>query len=244
MTGLTRDDFHRYRWNGGPVMPSVTTVLKLQDALNGTDHLVRWAARLGAEHAIANAAEPDTAFVVSEAIGATKRAANLGTEVHEQVRRVIAGERVELRPDTAPFIGHFAAFLAKERPEFVATEELIANLTVGYAGQFDFVARLRGKNAICDVKTGASGYKPTFRLQLAAYQDAEFIGKPDDATQYPMPSVDAGFVLLLRPDGYELVPATPTKADREHFRELAAAYHRARRWAEALKSVKTEEEAA
>lgn len=242
--GLTRDEYHRYRWNGGDVLPSVTTVIKLQDTLGGGD-LAAWGARLATEHLLGNLSRTDPAalgLLQAEAIATTKAAANTGTEVHDLVRRVIVGEAIAVSPTTAPYLAHFAAFLAAERPEFVAAEELIANLTVGYAGQFDFIARIRGKTAICDVKTGKA--KPTFRLQLAAYQEAEFIGKPGDPATYPMPVTDAGFVLLLRPTGYELVPATPTKADRAHFRELAATYHKARRWADASKATEIEEEEA
>ena len=234
--GLTRDKFHRYTWNDGVAEPvalaGATSMLRLQDALGGSDGLVRWAAGIAVDFYAAHAGEDAPDLLKARALDATKGPADLGTAVHEDVRRVILGEAPILGSEAvARHIAQFSRFLASERPEFIAAEEMVANLTLGYAGQFDFAAKLRGRPALVDVKTGKR--KPTFVLQVATYMDAEFIGRPGDVTRYPMPRTREGWVLLLRADDYELVPATPTAADRAHVRFLAASYHKAAAWAAA-----------
>jgi hypothetical protein len=48
----------------------------------------------------------------------------------------------------------------------------------------------------------------------------------------PMPELSGvGWILLLRPDGYELVRHEITHADREHVAHLADTYHRIKAWA-------------
>jgi hypothetical protein len=164
-----------------------------------------------------------------DALTAMKGPANLGTEVHEQVRRCIQGEPLSLTPETAPFIGQFAAFLAKERPEFLYAEETILNLKAGYGGQFDIIAALRGSTGLLDVKSGK--LKDSHRLQLAGYSEPDvFIGRSGTAERIALPEMDKFYVLSLKSDGYELVEQKITKADREHWRVLVEFYKRAKAW--------------
>lgn len=231
VTGMTRDRYHRYVWQGSAPMPSVTTILRIQEALQGSDGLTMWAAGIAADYVIGKAPELDVPTVQdirAQAILATQGPANFGTEVHEQVRRVLTGEPIEPTDTTVWPLAHFAAFLGAEKPEVFYAEEMIANLALGYGGQFDFLGRVRDRVAIVDVKTGK--LKPTHRLQLAAYQDAEFIGRAGTDERIPMPEIEAGYVLLLKADGYELVDMTPTPADIAHWRLLAGLHRTLKQW--------------
>lgn len=237
--GLTRDERHRYVWNDGEAvtgpLPSVTTILKLQDALGGTDGLLRWAAGLAVDYAIRAPQDPQ---VRKNALEETTRPALIGSDVHEQVRRIITGETILPNPDTVYHLAHFAAFLGKERPRFLMTEELVVNLGLRFAGGFDFIAELRDRVALVDVKTGKD--KPVHKLQLAGYLECEFVGRAGTVERTPLPPVDATYVLLLTATGYELVEKEVTEADRAHFRFLVETYHRIAAWKPVIESVKEE----
>ena len=224
--GLSRDQYHRYTWRTeteqiGPLI-GVTSVLKLQDVLIGGD-LAAWGGRIAANYLFENPAEG-----IPAALRAVSAARDTGSAVHAQIEKILRREDYTATPETAPYVYAFAAFLAAERPEFLGVEQMVANLTYRYAGTFDFAARLRGRVALVDVKTGKA--KASHRLQLAAYAAAEFIGREGDPEKYPLPHFRDFYVLLLRPDGYELVKQDVTAGDRRHFLNLVKAYQRIKEW--------------
>lgn len=238
--GLSRDQWHRYWWTDsdgkvGP-LPSVTSITGLQDSLGGADNLMRWGAGIALDYYEEHRADSTTLELAAylpalkvNALAAMKGPANLGSDVHEQVRRCIQGETLSLTPESAPNIGQFAAFLAKERPEFLYAEETILNLDMGYGGQFDIIAALRGSTGLVDVKSGK--IKPSHRLQLAGYSEPDvFIGRSGTAERIALPAIEKFYILALRPDGYELVEQRITKADREHWRDLVEFYRKAKNW--------------
>lgn len=238
--GLSRDQWHRYTWRDaegtvGP-LPSVTSITGLQDSLGGADNLMRWGAAIALDYYEGHRSDstvlalPDyLPTLKANAIAAMKGPANLGSEAHEQVRRCIQGEPLSLTAETAPFIGQFAAFLAKERPDFLYAEETILNLVMGYGGQFDIIASLRGSTGLIDVKTGK--VKESHRLQLAGYSEPDvFIGRSGTTERIALPKIDRFYILSLRPDGYELLEQRITKADREHWRTLVEFYGKAKAW--------------
>jgi hypothetical protein len=235
--GVSRDQYHRYVWNDGQTvvgpLPSVTTVLKLQD-IGGTDGLIRWAAGLAVDYALRAPADPD---VRKNALEESGRPAAVGTDVHDQVRRIIVGEPILPNPDTVFHLAHFAAFLGKERPKFLMAEEFVVNLDLRYGGQFDFIAELRDRVALVDVKTGKD--RPAHKLQLAGYLESEFVARPESTERVALPAIDATYVLFLSETGYELVEKTVTPADRTHFRFLAETYHKVAAW-KPLETVKEE----
>jgi hypothetical protein len=224
--GLTRDQWHRYAWNGDGPLVGVTSVLKLQDVLIGGD-LAAWGGRIAIER-VARQSYPDLEHAVTDGLSAVSAARDIGTEVHAQIEKILLGQPALPTERTAPYVYAFSAFLAAERPEFVAVEARVANMTHRFAGTFDFAANLRGKLALVDVKSGK--LKKSHRLQLAAYAAGEFIGLEGDPTPYPIPQFRSHYVLLLKPEGYELVEMTVTPADVEHFLFLVGAYHRIRSW--------------
>lgn len=223
--GLARDKWHRYRWNGGDPMPGTTSILRLQEALTGSDGLTTWAATTAVDRLIENGGG---AFAREEAIAAIHDARETGTEIHAAFDALLGGEPLAPTPRSLPYYYGIAAFLARERPEVIAREQMVVNLTHRFGGTFDLAAVIRGQVALVDAKTGKG--KPSHALQLASYGAGEFIGKADDPAQYPMPAFEAFYVLLLRPDGYDLVPVGVGQRERDHFLYLAETYHRLKAW--------------
>lgn len=227
--GLTRDRWHRYFWNGKGPMAGVTSILRVQDAIGG-DGLVKWGAGIAADYVLDHIADGENRDVLrNTAVAQTDEAARIGSSVHEQVRRVLHHEPMAPDAETVYHMAHFGTFLYVEKPEIFFAEEFIANLALGYGGAFDIIAKVRNQISIIDVKTGK--LKAAHRLQIAGYMEAEFMGRPGSAETVPMPDIEAGYVLLLRADGYELVDVTPTEADRAHWRFLAETFPRLKKWA-------------
>lgn len=225
--GLTRDANHVYRWMGGAPLPSVTSVTAIHDAIGGSDGLTTWAAGIAVDEAMRQL-EDGTGIDRQAAIRAIHRARDTGSAVHRAFEALVNGEEYAPPANVVPYYVGVASFLAKYRPQFLAAEQMIANLELGYAGTFDLAAEIEGEPALIDAKTGK--VKRSHALQLAAYRDAEFIGKPGDPTKYPLPEFRRFYVLQLREDGYSLVPMTVGDAERQHFRHLLDTYRRIKAW--------------
>src|ERR1039457_530677 len=109
--GLTRDARHRYTWDGGPEMYSVTTILGIKDK----PALVGWAKRETAACAVRNL-EVLERMVQSGGPGAAvewlKRipdyardtAAALGTAVHAMAEALGRGEPVTVDESLRPYL--------------------------------------------------------------------------------------------------------------------------------------------
>lgn len=245
--GLSRDQYHRYMWNGDGPLVGVTTPLKIQDTLINGD-LASWGGRI-----VADFLKENPSASQDDALAQVGRARDIGTAVHARIEHILLGDAPEdpcprhpkefgrvacqLLPELVPpYVYAFSSFLAAYRPELVQVEAMIVNLTHRYAGTFDIAARLApygmpggGKRlALIDVKTGKS--KATHKLQLAGYAAGEFIGRPDDPERHPIPKFQDYYVLLLRPDGYELIQQDVTRADRAHFIRLVKTYRQLREW--------------
>ena len=217
--GLFVDARHRYSgsYDGVPFGPltSVTTAI-------GALHkgaLVPWAVRLTATSAINHldklaenvgsfGREPTIAMLTKLADQERDAAASRGTDVHALCAAIVEGNVVHETDEQRPYLDGFRRWLLATMPKVVASEQMVANLSEGYAGTFDLVIELEGKRWLVDIKTAKEGKGPypETGLQLAAYAKAEFIGKPSDPTKYPMPKCSRFAVLSLRPEGYEFVP--------------------------------------
>lgn len=221
-------------------LPGATTVLRVQDAIGGSDALVTWAAKTAAAAAIEAIADgPAAAY--DRAMAAVTTARDRGTRVHYGIEAMLRDEDHVPTEDTHPYWYGFAAFLVKERPEFIATERKVVNTTVGFGTTMDIVALLRGKVTQIDVKSGS--VKDTHRLQLAAGDMAERwdvdggvernrwhqyrLGS--GVSRAPVP-LEAHYVLQLKSDGYELIEMEVGKAERDHFAYLVETYHRLKAW--------------
>jgi hypothetical protein len=230
-SGLERNQWHQYRLGGGEWLPGATTILRIQDALYGSDGLVNWAGRIAAEETadiLAAGGSREQALV--SAMASITEARDRGSRVHRGIEALIRDEDHVPGPDTHPYWYGWSRFLLKEKPDILRTEQMLINTSVGYGGTLDIVAGLRGKLAQVDVKTGAD--KPTHILQLAAYDGGEAWGAPG-VSEEPM-KLEAHYILALSPTGYQLIEKHISDADREHFAFLAKVYQRLARWKKGL----------
>ena len=201
--------------------PGVTSVLNMLPKT----FLKFWAAKVAAEYAVDNLgsvvgmALNDRQAAIDAIKGApnrfTGKAADVGSEAHDYFEKIAKGEPIgRVHPDLQPFVDHFREFLETCKPEFLFMEETVWSDTLGTAGSFDAMAvltgegagPLRGKALVMDWKTTRSGVHEEVALQLAAYRHADYLVRPD-GSRVPMPKIDGGAVLHVRPEGWALYPA-------------------------------------
>jgi hypothetical protein len=130
-------------------------------------------------------------------------------------------------PEEYKLVQAHERFLMDRKPRIFLSECMVANLTIGYGGTFDFGAEIDGENILVDIKTGARIYSET-KLQLAGYDGAEFYGWPETSERHALPRWDGYAVLHLTPSEplpYRFVRIELTDHDRDAFR-AAATLHR------------------
>ena len=244
MTGLAttraieRTSGHLYTFTDeagrhGP-FPGATAITKLQDALGGTDGLMRWAVGLALDEVErrVNGASTDWPTIRSAAFQAMNRPSSEGNAIHEAVDRFNRDRPLELTPLTAPFVAQYAAALRQEGIKVLSSERYVVNLSIRSGGTYDSIVEIDGERGPLDVKSGKE--KPSQRLQLTGLSMGEFHGEAGTEAE-PMPKLDnVGWILLIRPNGYELVRHEITQADRDHFVRLVETYHEIRAWASAF----------
>ena len=134
-------------------VPSVTTVLGIVD--KGI-HFHKWLANhLNYEHACA---VRDTA-------------AQRGTDVHNICESLMKGESVDLigyENDVLKRVMCFEHWWKEYNPQIVAIEEMLFFPGILYAGRFDMLVNINGKNTLIDIKTG--GHYKTHDLQATMYK--------------------------------------------------------------------------
>ncbi|GAA4981166.1 hypothetical protein [Actinopolymorpha pittospori] len=189
-----------------------------------------WASKAVAEYAVENLGElvgismRDKSAAVDLLKRApdrdTARAAEVGTEVHDVFEGMARGEAPRrLHPDIKVYADHFQSFLAEFEPEFVFMEETVWSEKHSYAGSFDVLGRIGGELVIGDWKTTRSGVHEEVALQLSAYRHADYIIRPD-GSKVPMPDIEGGFVLHVRPEGWGLFPIRCDEAVFKYFLSL------------------------
>jgi hypothetical protein len=222
--GLVRDARHRYSWNGGPLCPSVTTILGIKDKPG----LVGWAKRETAASAVRNL--DVLARMVQNggsqaAVDWLKRipdyqrdaSADLGTQVHAAAESIGRGQTVSVGGEVRPFVESYQRdFVEVFKPRFLAIEPMVCSLRHEYGGTADAFVEIDGEIWLLDYKTGAGVYADT-ALQLAGLARAQFIGLPGDPTQYPVPVATRFGVLHIRPDGARLLPVAVDRATAAAF---------------------------
>lgn len=217
----------------GP-FPGATAITSLQDSLGGADALMNWAVGLALDQVAlldgSGGIPLDWEKVRAAAFQAKNRARDEGSAVHEVVDRFNRNILLELTDVTAPYVAHYAAALRREGITILASEKFVVNTTVGFGGTYDSLVEIGGEVGPLDVKTGKE--KRSQRLQLTGLSMGQYHGEAGLEAQ-PMPALDSvGWILLLRPNGYELIRHDITDADRDHFIALVQAYHRIRQWQE------------
>jgi hypothetical protein len=211
--GLVRDARHRYSWNGGPWYPSVTTILGIKNK----PALVGWAKRETAACAVRNLSMltrmaetggPQAAVEWLKKIPDYQRdvSADLGTRVHAVAEALARGESVGIADDVRPFIAAYRRdFLEAFCPRFLAVEAMVCSPRYEYGGTADAFVEIDGEIWLLDYKTGAGVY-PDSALQLSGLARAQFIGRTDDPTPYPVPPATRFGILHVRPEGARLLP--------------------------------------
>jgi hypothetical protein len=97
-----------------------------------------------------------------------------------------------------------------------------------YGGTGDTICMIGGERWLIDYKTSDKpiGKGPTHfpypdvALQLAALGFADFIGKPQDPTRYPIPAIDRYGVVAITPTDCQLIEYSVTEAEYETFLHL------------------------
>src|SRR5664280_2974879 len=227
--GLVRDARHRYSWSGGPLYPSVTTILQIKDK----PALVGWAKRETAACAVRNldvleqmvrSGGPQAAIDWLKRIPdyARDASADLGTAVHLAAEAIARGQSGPVSEEVGPFVAAYRRdFLEAFRPRFIALEAMVCSERYEYGGTADAFAEIDGEIWLLDYKTGAGVY-PDTALQLGGLARAQFIGYPGDPVQYPVPFATRFGVVHIRPEGARLLPVIVN-------RETVAAFLDARR---------------
>lgn len=227
-----RDYQHPPAWEGkipgatGEPVPSVTTILK---GIGSNEGLIKWAGREAATCAIeehANWSQMPTeqahAYIASAHTRKRDSAADRGTSVHTIAEKLARGDKIS-NIERMVFGGYVDAlehWWVEHKPQPVAIEATCWNLTRGYAGTADLIAKLKGVRGlvVLDWKTSKGIYSEV-GAQLAAYADAPFYTEGTSTTAVAMPAIRRGFVVRLVADGtWEM-----READLSVGRELFAA---------------------
>src|SRR5690606_667646 len=117
-----------------------------------------------------------------------------------------------IHPDLEVYARIFDGFVKAYDPEFLFLEDTVWSETHGYAGSFDFMAKVTDPDdgerltVIGDFKTTRSGVHAEVSAQLTAYSRADYILTPS-GEKADIPKIDAGIVVHARPEGGKVVPA-------------------------------------
>ena len=224
----------------GQQVPGVTTVI---DVLS-KPALPRWAAKETATFAVANRKswqDLDEQAAVDLLKGAPWRmsgsAMSKGTEIHAIAEKLLMNEQVDfVPPDVQNSVRGVAQIIDWLKPEVIHMEASIWNMTKGYAGTTDLIAKIDGETWLLDWKSSKDVY-PDMGLQLAAYGHGEVILKPD-GTEIPVPKIDKFAVAHVPKEGKaSIVMIDVTEADFGAFTAALAIFEwRAGRAKEIIKT--------
>lgn len=215
--------------------PGATAICGLQDSLGGSDGLMGWGINLALDYVEKNmhVLPEEWPVVRGYAFNSKNKPRDLGIAVHSIVDQINRGQTPTMFTDgVAPYVAQYGAALYQKRIEILSSERYAVNPEIGIGGTYDSLVTIDGETGPLDVKTGKE--KPSQRLQLAVLSMCQWHAEAGMEAE-PMPEMQGvGWVLLLRPDGYELRRHEITDADREHVTHLAETYHRMREWAAAF----------
>lgn len=210
--------------------PGATAITRLQDSLGGSDGLLGWAVNLALDEIERQGNIEDWPSIRAAAFVAKDEPRNTGTAVHDQVDLFNRGAPLSVNEVTAPHLAHYGAAIYREGIRILGSERFVINTAIGFGGTYDSLVEIDGERGPLDVKTGKE--KRSQRLQLTGLSMGEWHGEAGLEAE-PMPELSGvGWILLLRPDGYDLIRHEITDQDREHFVRLVETYHRIRRWQE------------
>ena len=146
------------------------------------------------------------------------RAGERGTEIHRIAEAVADGQELMTAtiPDAAPYVPALRAFMEDHQPEWLLSEVVAINRSVGYGGTLDAVVQLGRQRFIIDWKTRSKehGAYAEEGWQLAAYARCDYIIFTENgrAVRRPFPDVDGALIVSITTDGYRLFPVDTAKA--------------------------------
>lgn len=143
-------------------------------------------------------------------------AGDRGSRVHEAAEQLaLFGEGATVDPDISDHVDWYRRWRAYYRPEYLATEMTVISRKWGYAGTLDKIVRfpedsplpkqlrhLAGRPVLGDSKTGKHLGIPE-GWQVNAYARADVVLLPDGSEE-PMPAVEGGLILHIRPDKVQM----------------------------------------
>lgn len=167
---------HKYWIDGERVELSSTRVTGIIDK---SAPLMGWAIKMMAQYLVnllnnnIQIGENEVYQAKREYRKAQKKAADIGSAIHQWIEDWIKGENPEM-PDDENIVNGITAFLKWKRNnniEFIESEEQVYSEKYNYIGTFDAIAKIDGKLAIIDFKS-SSGIYNEMRYQLASYWHA------------------------------------------------------------------------
>jgi hypothetical protein len=234
--GVVRTPRHLYYFGGNGPWPGVTSVTDVLDK----PALLQWHKKQIAEAALANAErlvkdredgndEAAIAFLLkarNEGTNGRER----GTRLHETLERVLRREDPKIDPRDVAAVQGARLWLNEFKVKPLEVESFLINETLGYGGTCDLVAVIGGEVWLLDWKTSKSVAWPDgrvydeFRLQLAAYARAEFIGRVGDSNRYQVPPITRFGIVHVTDGGTRLYPADVSDDDWIAFRACLRLY--------------------
>jgi hypothetical protein len=224
VAGVHRTPRHLYYFNGEGPWPGVTTITKVLDAPALTSWKMTEVARSAvdnAERLIADREAGKTDAAIKYLTTLSTSAMDRGSRIHAAIedRHAIDGARAWLNDQA---VNHGFRILE--------VEAFLIHRTLGYGGTLDLIAEIDGEVWLLDWKTGKSVAWPSgevyrdLRLQLAAYAGAEFIARPNDPTQHPIPPITRHGIVHVTDGGTRLYDAKVTDRDWTAFRACRHLY--------------------
>jgi hypothetical protein len=118
---------------------------------------------------------------------AIKRAAgNKGTKVHRAIQLYVLGQEIqmdalfpnadtgreeELTVEEYDAVRSFHDWVLEYHPKFIASEQVVLNEEVGYAGTLDLIVEIEGQKFVVDIKTSKAVYLE-HEIQISSYKHA------------------------------------------------------------------------
>jgi hypothetical protein len=215
---------HHYRDANGTRVPGVTTIIG-----DGVPKpaLITWSANATAEAAVdqwdelgALAPSQRLKRLQGARYAERDRAKDRGTEVHRAAEQLLAGKPVKVPEEIAGHVESYARFLDEFKVEPIHVEFSCVSERWGYAGTADLFATVvlpdRGaRRLLMDLKTSRSGVFGETALQLAAYRYADVWIV--DGEEVDPGEADYAAAILVRGDGYDLVPVEAGEAQHKQF---------------------------
>jgi hypothetical protein len=156
-------------------------------------------------------------------------AADRGRRIHDAAEQIaLFGEGAHVDEDIRPYVDQYRRWMAVYKPVYEATEITVISRKWGYGGTLDGILRfpadaplpqslkhLAGLPVLKDTKSGKHLDKPN-GWQVNAYAKADAVLLPDGA-ELPMPKVEGGLILHVRPDKVQMREVHINDANHARF---------------------------